>query len=295
MQIGVIYPQTEIDRDPAVVRAYVQGVEEMGYRFIAAYDHIIGANPASRPDWRGVYDVDDAFLEPLTLFSFIAGMTTKLSFATSVIILPQRQTVLLAKQAATLDVLSGGKLRLGVGIGWNEVEFEALGEKFHNRGLRSEEQIELMRQLWRGRSVNFEGRWHRVTDAGVNPLPVQRPIPVWLGGGAEPVIKRVARIADGWIPQFSPDASGRATFQRMREYAEEAGRNPDEIGLDGRVSARGDDVDGWAEAVSRWREIGATHVSVGTMGDQVRDVDDHLDRLRTLQEALGKQGAAAKA
>ena len=294
MQLGVIYPQTEIDRDPAVVRAYAQSVEQMGYHFIAAYDHVIGANPASRPSWRGVYDVDDAFLEPLTLFSYIAGIATKLGLVTSVLIMPQRQTVLLAKQAATLDVLSGGKLRLGVGIGWNEVEYEALGQNFHDRGQRSEEQIELMRQLWRGRSANFEGRWHSVNDAGINPLPVQRPIPVWLGGGAEPVIRRVARIADGWIPQFSPDASGRATFQRMREYAVEAGRNPDDIGLDGRVAARGDDVDSWAEAVSRWREIGGTHVSVSTMGDHVRNVDDHLKRLRSLQEALGKSNAPVK-
>lgn len=293
MQLGVIYPQTEIARDPAVVRAYAQSVEEMGYRYLAAYDHVIGANPASRPGWRGVYDVDDAFLEPLTLFSFIAGITTRLGLATSILIAPQRQTVLLAKQAATLDVLSGGRLRLGVGIGWNAVEFEALGENFGDRGKRSEEQIELMRQLWRGRSVNFKGKWHRVTDAGINPLPVQRPIPVWLGGGAEPVVRRVARIADGWIPQFSPDASGRATFDRMRGYAEEFGRDPNEIGLDGRVAARGDDVDGWAESVSRWREIGATHVSVSTMGDQERDVDDHLDRLRRLQDAIGKQKAAA--
>ncbi len=292
MQIGVIYPQTEIQRDPSVVKAYAQGVEQLGYRFIAAYDHVIGANPASRPGWRGTYDVDDAFMEPLTLFSFISAITPKMGFATSILISPQRQTVLLAKQAATLDVLCGGRLRLGIGIGWNDVEYEALNEKFHNRGERSEEQIELMRLLWRSRSVNFEGKWHKVTDVGINPLPVQRPIPVWLGGGEDRVVRRIARMADGWMPQFSPDANGRSTFERMREYAVEYGRDPSEIGLDGRVTVRGDDVDGWAETVSRWREIGATHVSVNTMGDQVRDVDDHLNRLRKLKEALGKASAA---
>lgn len=291
MQLGVIYPQTEMQRDPAAVKAYAQGVEELGYRFIGAYDHVVGANPASRPDWRGFYDVDDPFMEPLTLFSFIAGCTRKLGLVTSVLILPQRQTVMVAKQAATLDVLSGGRLRLGIGIGWNDVEYEALNERFSDRGKRSEEQIELMRALWKNRSVNFEGRWHRVTDAGLNPLPVQRPIPVWLGGGADPVVRRVARIADGWIPQFQPDGRGREIFEQMRDYAREFGRDPDKIGLDGRISATGDDVDGWAETVERWKQVGATHVSVDTMGERATDPDNHLERLRKLKEAVGKEAA----
>ncbi len=292
MQLGVIYPQTELPRDPETIRSYVQAVEAMGYRHIAAYDHVIGANPASRPGWRGTYDVDDAFMEPLTLFSFMAGVAKKLSFATSVLILPQRQTVLVAKQAATLDVLSRGRLRLGIGVGWNSVEYEALGERFENRGQRVEEQVDLMRRLWSNRSTSLDGKWHIVSDSGVNPLPVQRPIPIWMGGGAETVIKRIARMADGWMPQFSPDSRGKALFDRMRTYAEEFGRDPDKIGLDGTVPARGEDADGWAEQVTRWREIGATHVSVTTMGNEGTDsrtLDSHLERLRRLQDALAAQ------
>jgi probable F420-dependent oxidoreductase len=291
LQLGVIFPQTELQRDPGAVKAYAQGVESLGYKFIAAYDHVIGANPASRPGWRGTYDVDDAFLEPVSLFSFIAGVTSRVGLVTSILILPQRQTVLTAKQAATLDVLSGGRLRLGIGIGWNDIEYEALGMGFNDRGKRSEEQIELMRLLWKNRSVNFEGKWHRVVDAGINPLPVQRPIPVWLGGGAEPVIQRVARIADGWMPQFQPDTRGKDMFERMKSYAQEYGRDPAAIGLDGRVTATGDDVDAWAETVSRWKLIGATHVSVNTMGDRMREVEKHLDKLRRLKEAVGKEAA----
>lgn len=298
MQIGVIYPQTELPRDPEVIRQYVEAVEEMGYRHISAYDHVIGANPASRPGWRGTYDVDDAFMEPFALFSFMAAVAKKLSFATSILILPQRQTVLAAKQAATLDVLTKGKLRLGVGVGWNDVEYQVLNEEFENRGHRLEEQVELMRQLWSNRSVNFKGNWHEVNDSGINPLPVQRPIPVWMGGGADTVVKRIARMADGWMPQFSPDSRGRAMFEQMRGHAEEFGRDPKEIGLDGTVAARGDDVDGWAETVTRWREIGATHVSVTTMGGDVsrsRDLDSHLERLRRLQDSLAAQSSAVAA
>ncbi len=292
MHIGVIYPQTELPRDPETIRTFAQSAEAMGYRFIAAFDHVIGANPASRPDWRGVYDVDDAFMEPFTLFSFMAGITTRLGFATSVLILPQRQTVLVAKQAATLDVLTKGRFRLGIGVGWNDVEYEALDENFETRGRRTEEQIELMRLLWRNRSVSFEGEWHRVTDAGINPLPVQRPIPVWMGGGADRVVRRIARMADGWMPQFSPDSRGKLLFEQMRSYAEEYGRNPNEIGLNGTVSVSGDDADGWAETATRWREIGATHMSVSTLraaatgSDDARDVEFHLNRLRRLQETL---------
>ena len=295
MQIGVIYPQTELPRDPETIQTYVRAVERMGYRHISAYDHVIGANPASRPEWRGTYDVDDAFMEPFTLFSFMAAVAKKLSFATSVLILPQRQTVLVAKQAATLDVLTGGRLRLGVGVGWNGVEYETLGESFGDRGKRVEEQVDLMRRLWSNRSVTFDGKWHQVKDAGINPLPVQRPVPIWMGGGAEAVIKRVARVADGWMPQFSPDTRGRGLFDRMREYAEGFGRNPSEIGLDGTVPVRGEDADAWAEQVTRWEEIGATHVSVSTLGDDgadSRDIESHLDRLRRLQEALTAQRLA---
>ena len=226
MKLGVVFPQIEIGADPGAVRAYGQAVEQIGYHHILAYEHVVGANTASRPNWRGPYDIDSVFHEPFVLFGYLAGLTERIEFATGIVILPQRQTVLVAKQAAALDVLCGGRLRLGIGIGWNAVEYEALGTDFHNRGRRCEEQVALLRALWTERAVTFDGTWHRVTDAGIQPLPVQRPIPLWFGGGDERVLRRIARLADGWMPQFEPDDAGRALLARMQNYAREYGRDP---------------------------------------------------------------------
>ncbi|MEX0762204.1 MAG: LLM class F420-dependent oxidoreductase [Dehalococcoidia bacterium] len=286
MQIGVVYPQTEIGSDLGAIKEYAQAAEEMGYSHILAFDHVLGANTASRPGWRGTYDVDSSFHEPLVLFGYLAGITSRIGFATGVIILPQRQAVLVAKQAAVVDVLSGGRLRLGVGIGWNDVEYEALGMNFRDRGARSEEQIEVMRALWKARSITVEGKWHTITDAGINPLSVQRPIPIWLGGGAEPVIRRIARLADGWMPQFQPDGHGHEMLERMRGYAREYGRDPAKIGLDGRMRVPLDDAGTWADTVARWRNIGATHVSVNTMGEGLSGATDHIKRLEHFMEAV---------
>ena len=285
MNLGAVFPQTEIGHDAGAVREYAQAAEELGYSYILAYDHVIGANPASRPGWQGVYDVDSSFFEPFSLFSYIAGFTQKIRLVTGIIILPQRQTVLVAKQAATLDILSGGRLKLGIGIGWNDVEYEALGENFHDRGKRSEEQIELLRQLWTSRSVTFKGKWHTVTDAGISPLPAQRPIPIWLGGGAEPVIRRVARMADGWMPQLQPDEEGRRIVDRMRMYATEYGRDPSEIDIQGAVRASLGTRSDWAELVARWRQFGADDLSVNTMGDGLTGPADHIQRLTEFKDA----------
>ncbi|MDQ6673765.1 MAG: LLM class F420-dependent oxidoreductase, partial [Chloroflexota bacterium] len=201
MQIGVVFPQLEIGSDPAGVRAYAQAVQALGFKHLIVYDHVVGADPASYPGWSGPYTHQSQFHEPFVLFGYLAAVAPELELVTGVIILPQRQTVLVAKQAAEVDVLTSGKLRLGIGIGWNTVEYEALGMDFHNRGRRLEEQIELMRRLWTEPAVTFEGRYQRVTAAGLNPLPVQRPIPVWIGASAEPAIKRAAELADGFFPQ----------------------------------------------------------------------------------------------
>src|SRR5438105_2091500 len=194
MRIGVVFPQTEIGSDPSVIRDYAQAAESIGYKHLLVYDHVLGASTEHRPDWRGPYTSETPFHEPFVLFGYLAAITQQLELVMGVLVLPQRQTALVAKQAAEVDVLSGGRLRLGVGIGWNQVEYEALGEDFHNRGKRIEEQITLLRELWTEPVVDFTGRWHRVAEAGVNPLPMQRPIPIWMGGYADVVLERAGRM-----------------------------------------------------------------------------------------------------
>jgi probable F420-dependent oxidoreductase len=270
MRVGVVFPQTEIGADPAVISEFAQTAETLGYQHILAYDHVIGGNPASRPGWRPPYTHLDMFHEPLVLFGFLAGVTKTIAFTTGVIILPQRQTVLVAKQAAALDVLSNGRLRLGVGIGWNPVEYEALGMNFHDRGRRSEEQVEVMRQLWTRELVTFKGRWHTITDAGINPLPVQKPIPIWFGGSDDRALRRLARLGDGWFPLVGPDEKCREMIEKIRTYAREAGRNPDSIGIEGRITfgqdgGSKDSQQKWLEQLAAWKALGASHVSLNTM------------------------------
>jgi probable F420-dependent oxidoreductase len=286
MRVGVVFPQIEIGADPAGVRDYAQAAEDLGYAHLIVYDHVLGADPDLHQGWSGFYSSKDMFHEPFVVFGYMAALTKSLELVTSVIILGQRQTALVAKQAAEVDVLSGGRLRLGVGTGWNQVEYEALGENFHNRGRRSEEQIELMRDLWTQEVVSFKGRWHTVTHAGLNPLPTQRPIPIWLGGRAEAVVRRVAQIADGWFPQFAPGDEGRETLERMRGYAREAGRDPSAIGIEGRINITDGDPDFWVKQAKAWEDMGATHVSVNTMSAGLRSPQEHIDAIRRFKEAL---------
>ncbi|HEX9921222.1 MAG TPA: LLM class F420-dependent oxidoreductase, partial [Anaerolineae bacterium] len=194
MKLGVVFPQTEIGHDPAMIKDYVQTAEGLGYAYLLAYDHVLGANPDRPGGWQGPYTYRDSFHEPLVLYGYLAGLTQTIEFVSGILILPQRQTVLVAKQAAQVDLLSGGCLRLGVGIGWNAVEFEALGQDFHTRGKRIEEQVTLLRELWTKPLVTFEGAGHTISAAGLNPLPVQRPIPIWFGGMADVVLRRTARL-----------------------------------------------------------------------------------------------------
>ena len=288
MQIGVVFPQTEIGASPAAIRDYVQAAEELGYAHVLVFDHVLGADARRYADWNGPYSHLDMFHEPFVLFGYLASLTRQLELVTGVIILGQRQTALVAKQAAEVDVLTGGRLRLGVGIGWNQVEYEALGSNFHDRGRRSEEQIAVMRALWTQEVVNFKGRWHQITDAGLNPLPVQRPIPIWLGGRAEAVLRRVGRLADGWFPQFPPDKAGEETLNRMRHYARDAGRDPATIGIEGRISFAGGAPDTWAQAAEAWQKLGATHLSVNTMKAGLRSPDEHIKAIRQFKEVLGQ-------
>ena len=287
MRIGVVFPQTEIGADPGAIRAYAEAVEDLGYENLLAYDHVLGADTTNRPGWSR-YSTKDSFHEPFVLFAYLAAITQRIELTTGIIILPQRQTALVAKQAAEVDVLSNGRLRLGVAAGWNDVEYEALGENFHNRGQRLEEQVEVLRALWTQESVTFHGRWHTIPEAGINPLPVQRPIPVWFGGGMtedDRVLRRIARLGDGWILNQRPDDAGRAAIAKFHGYVREAGRDPSEIGLDGRVGL----ADGIEEAVRLtgvWREMGATHVEFNTMNAGLGSVDDHIAAITKFKEAL---------
>jgi len=284
VKLGVVFPQTEIGSDPSIVAEFATTAESLGYHHILAYDHVIGADTSNRPDWQGPYTSDSLFHEPFVLFSYLAGMTRKLEFVTGVIILPQRQTTLVAKQAASLDVLSAGRLRLGVGTGWNAVEYEALNEDFSNRGKRSEEQIELMRKLWANESISFDGRWHKVNEAGLKPLPAARSIPIWLGGMAPQVIERVGRIADGWFPFFNPGLEDQ--LQQVHQIARDAGRNPDEIGIEcmqGLGAASQKERDG----LLKLRDIGVTHSAVVTMNAGLSDPTAHIDAIKRYRDAIG--------
>ena len=287
MRIGVVFPQTEIGDDPIAIRDYAQAAEALGYQHLLIYDHVLGASTANRPDWRGAYTSDTPFHEPFVLFGYLAGLTQRLELVTGVIVLPQRQTALVAKQAAEIDLLSGGRLRLGVGIGWNEVEYQALGEDFRNRGARMEEQIDVLRALWTQPVVSFDGRWHQIEAAGIKPLPVQRPIPIWIGATADAAIERAGRISDGWFPQRPPDDQARAMLDRLRQAIAAAGRAADAVGVEPRLSIGQVPETEWARYAQSWRELGATHLCVNTMGAGLRSPQDHIDALRRVKDALG--------
>jgi probable F420-dependent oxidoreductase len=287
MQIGLVYPQTEFGNDPTAIRDYAQMAEEMGFSHILTYDHVLGANPERPEGWKGPYMFQHPFQSPLLLYSFMAAMTQRIHFAPGIIILPQRQTALFAKQAATLDILSGGRLRLGIGLGWNKVEYIALGENFHNRGKRIEEQIELMRRLWTQPLVTFEGRWHTIPDAGLNPLPVQRPIPIWIGGNAEPVLRRVAFMSDGWMPNFRRAEDAAPSVGKIESYLEEAGRSWSDVGIEARMHYGDGDANTWAVVLKEWQHVGATHISFNTMGHGFDTPDKHMAAIHLFAEAVG--------
>lgn len=286
MKIGVVFPQLEITADPVAVRDYAQAAEGIGFNHILTYDHVVGADIAQRPGWRGPYTHQSLFHEPFVLFGYLAGLTQRIEFVTGILILPQRQTVLVAKQAAEVDVLSGGRFRLGIGVGWNDVEYQALNEDFTNRGRRSEEQIALLRALFTQESVTFDGRWHHIEAAGINPLPVQRPIPIWIGGSSDATLRRVARLGDGWFPQLPPDETAREAIARLHAYAREAGRDPRQIGIEARVNMATSVPDQWPQLVEAWQALGATHLAINTMGAGLASPRAHIDAIRQFKEAI---------
>ncbi len=284
MQVGVTFPQTEIGADPVVIRDYAQAVQGLGYKHLVVFDHVLGADPTNRPGWQG-YTYRDMFHEPFVLFGYLAALT-QLELVPAVIVLPQRQTTLIAKQAAEVDILTDGKLRLGVGVGWNPVEYEALGKNFNTRGRMIDEQIAVMRLLWSQEVVSYKGRFHTITEAGLNPLPIRRSSPIWMGGSADVLLHRVARLGDGWFPQGRPDNQMRETVERLRRYIREADRDPDTVGIEARMNAREGNLNEWVRQTKGWRDLGATHISINTMGAGFKSPDEHIEAIRRYKEAL---------
>jgi probable F420-dependent oxidoreductase len=290
LKIGVTFPQTEIGSDPSVLRDYAQAAEGLGLDHILAYDHVLGADATDRPDWGGRYTSESQFHEPFVMFGFMAALTTNIEFVTGILITPQRQTALIAKQAAEVDVLSGGRLRLGVGLGWNAVEYEALNEDFRNRGRRIEEQIQLLRRLWTERVVDFEGKWHRIDRAGLNPMPVQQPIPIIMGGLSDVVLDRAARIADGWFPIVrDPAAIAKLPEQiaGLRERVKSYGRPADSFEIRVQTGFESKGPEEWAADVESYEKMGVDFLCFSTMGAGLAGPRDHIDAMRRYKEAVG--------
>ncbi|HEY1931273.1 MAG TPA: LLM class F420-dependent oxidoreductase [Acetobacteraceae bacterium] len=294
MQIGALMPLGDIGGDPATVREYAQTMETIGYDFIEAPDHVLGVNAASRPGWDR-NDNDDLFHDPFVLFGFLAGCTTQIGFSTGVLILPQRQTVLVAKQAASLDVLCGGRFRLGIGVGWNEVEYVGLNENFHNRGRRSEEQVQVMQALWANQHVAFKGRYHTIDDAGINPRPSTGRVPIWYGGHHDATLPRIAKWGDGWMPNaYPPDDTALPIFEKLRTLTREAGRDPSAIGIEVWTSCGSGTPADWAKEAAFWKRAGATHIALTTTFHRRHhhriaghSLADHLDAARRYRDAVG--------
>ena len=288
MRIGVAFPTTEIGTDPVAIRDFAQAAEELGYNHLTIIDHVLQAGKPAAGDWRSYYTRDNMFHEPFVTLGYLSALTTRIDFATAILILPQRPAVLVAKQAAELDILCKGRLRLGVGIGWNELEFDALGQDFKNRAPRMVEQIDLMRALWTNELVTFDGEWHKISESGINPLPVQRPIPVWVGAFAKPAVRRAAQVGDGWFvnPRLAPGDEAEDLIDTFRDAASKAGRDIATLGMDTTIHLGDRGSQEWAVVTEAWKELGATHGTVRTMYSGFTTVDEHLEALRSFRTAV---------
>lgn len=285
MEFGAVFPHNEIGTDPGAIRAYAQGVEALGATHLLIYDHVLGADPNRPGGWKGPYDKDVAFHEPFTTFAFLAAVTERIEMATTVLILPQRQTALVAKQAAEVAILSKNRLRLGVGTGWNDIEYEALNENFTTRGRRQAEQVTLLRHLWNEDTFTFDGEYHKVTAAGINPRPT-RPIPIWFGGSAPALLKRCATLGDGWIPLMGANDAARACIDSIREYREADGRSMQDFGIQAQAQFRGGNPERWRGHAEKWQELGATHLAIATHNAEATTADGHVRRVREYLEAV---------
>jgi probable F420-dependent oxidoreductase len=292
MKLGVVFPQTELGADPSIALDLAQTVEEAGFDHLLAYDHVLGASHDREPKLMGPYTEESLFHEPFVFFGFLAAATTRLELVTGVLILPQRQTALVAKQAAEVDVLSGGRLRLGVGVGWNYVEYDALGENFKDRGRRQEEQIELLRRLWAEPLVSFKGQYHEIDRAGILPMP-ERQIPIWFGGLSTPAYERAARLGDGFIYAGNAEVAGRA-LEKTREFMRRGGRDVSSFGAELMLMDCGpDNPERWISEVRAWKEAGGTHLSLVTMGLGLPNPQAHIETFTSFKRAIDDSGVLA--
>ncbi len=283
MKIGVVFPQTEFGNDPAAIKAYAQAAESLGYSHILTYEHVLGANPDRPGGWQGPYTYEHPFHDPFVLFGYMAGVTERIEFITGILILPQRETAVVAKQAATLDLLCNGRFRLGIGVGWNKVEYVALNQDFHTRGRRLDEQLAVLQQLWSEPLITYHGNWHTIPDAGLNPRP-QRPIPLWFGGHADVVLQRVARLGDGWLPNFRQAAAAERSLAKLDAYLAENGRSRADVGIEPRLHYGPANPDEWHTTINGWRAAGATHITLNTMSCGFDTPDKHIEAIRYFME-----------
>jgi probable F420-dependent oxidoreductase len=287
MRYGVVFPQIEFGNDPGAIKDYAQAAEGLGYDYLLVYDHVLGAHPERDRKLTGPYTYEHPFHEPMVFFGFLAGITTRLQLTTGILILPQRQTALVAKQAAEIDVLSNGRLRLGIGLGWNHVEYEALGKDFKTRGRRVEEQVEVLRKLWTEPLVSYRGIDHVIDNAGLSPMPIQQPIPIWFGGAAEPALRRAAKLGNGWMPAGrKPDDAMKRMIEQLELFLEAAGRGREPFGIDPWISIQGLSKDEWRRRVEAWRQLGATHIGVDTMRAGFTSPQAHIEAIRAFREVL---------
>lgn len=285
MQLGAVVSQNELGPEVSAVRDYAQAVQDLGFDFLVTSDHVVGSDARDHPGMDRVFPIDTFLREPLMLGAFLAAVAPKLGYLVSVVILPQRQTVLVAKQVADLDTLNRGKVRLGVGIGWNPIEYQALGIPFSQRAKRFEEQIDVMRRLWAERTVTFQGAFHEINAAGLNAKPIQQTIPIWIGAGAESAVKRATRIADGFLPLRPLEGGWETTMEKIHRWLDEAGRDPATFGIEGRLDAASGSPDDWRKTSDMWRRFGASHLSVGTNGVG-SGPQAHIERLRQVRQVV---------
>ncbi|MEM9623098.1 MAG: LLM class F420-dependent oxidoreductase [Pseudomonadota bacterium] len=285
MQIGAVMPHNEIGTDPGAIKAYVQGLESLGMTHMLLYDHVLGADPDRPGGFTGPYDKDIQFHEPFTTFAFVAAVTSHIEMVTNILILPQRQTVLVAKQAAEVAILSENRLRLGVGTGWNKVEYDGLGIPFTAKGPRQEEQVELLKMLWQEDSLNFQGKFHNIDRASINPRPSQT-IPIWFGGSAPALLDRAARLGDGWMPLGGPGEGSRQAIEQLQQARTAAGLDWQGFGIQAQAMYAGGDPERWASHADKWRNLGASHLAVRTDSAGLEGIDAHLQAVEQYLQSV---------